>query len=166
MTDAFHFYATTDGGVTWVKETDISTPPGINNAWLDVWQPTFVSASVAYLPVRSLDSAGDQLLVYRSDDYGETWGYQAAIEDGRALDVISADEGWVAADFALYRTLDGGATWMVAPASGIPAGTFFMGVEFVDDMHGWVVTTPDENTWEPLEVYRTTDGGVSWNLLP
>jgi len=166
MTDTFHFYATTDGGVTWAKETDISTPPGINNAWLDVWQLTFVSASVAYLPVRSLDSAGDQLLVYRSADYGETWGYQNAVEDGRALDFITADEGWAAADFALYRTLDGGATWTVVPAVGISAGTFFLDVEFVDDMHGWVITTPDEDTWEPLEVYRTTDGGASWNLLP
>jgi photosystem II stability/assembly factor-like uncharacterized protein len=166
MTDAFHFYATTDGGVTWAQETDISLPPGINNAWLDVWQPVFVSESVAYLPVRSLDSAGDQLLIYRSDDYGQTWDYQDAVEDGRALTFISADEGWVAADFALYRTLDGGATWTVVPAVGIPAGTFFLDVEFVDSQHGWVVTTPDGDTWEPLELYRTTDGGASWTVLP
>ena len=166
MTDTFHFYATKDGGVTWAQETDISLPPGINNAWLDVWQPVFVSESVAYLPVRSLDSAGDQLLIYRSDDYGETWTYQGAVEDGRALDVISADEGWVAADFALYRTLDGGATWMVVPAVGIPAGTFFLDEDFVDEVHGWVVTTLDGDTWEPLEVYRTVDGGASWTLVP
>ena len=166
MTDTFHFYATTDGGVTWAKETDISLPLGITNAWLDVWQPTFVSPSVAYLPVRSLDSSGNQLLIYRSDDNGETWGYQNAVEDGRALNVISADEGWVAADFALYRTLDGGATWGVVPAVGIPSGTFFMDVEFVDEVHGWVVTTPDGDTWEPLEVYRTVNGGASWTLLP
>jgi photosystem II stability/assembly factor-like uncharacterized protein len=166
MTDAFHFYATTDGGVTWAQETDISLPPGINNAWLDVWQPIFVSESVAYLPVRSLDSSGNQLLIYRSDDFGETWSHQEEIEDGKTLDVISADEGWVAADFALYRTLDGGATWTVVPALGIPAGTFFLDVEFVDGVHGWVVTTTDGDTWEPLEVYRTTDGGASWTLLP
>jgi photosystem II stability/assembly factor-like uncharacterized protein len=166
MTDTFHFFATTDGGVTWSQETDISLPPGINNAWLDVWQPTFVSANVAYLAVRSLDSTGDQLLIYRSDDYGETWTYQNAVEDGRDLDIISADEGWVAADFALYRTLDGGATWTVVPAVGIPAGTFFMDVEFVDEVHGWVVTTPDGDTWKPLAVYRTVDGGASWTLLP
>ncbi len=166
MTDTFHFYATTDGGETWAQETDISLPPGINNAWLDVWQPTFVSESVAYLPVRSLDSSGNQLLIYRSDDGGEIWIYQDAIEDGKALDVISTDEGWVAADFALYRTLDGGATWTVVPAVGIPAGTFFLDVEFVDEVHGWVVTTPDGDNWEPLEVYRTTDGGASWTKLP
>ena len=166
MTDTFHFYATTDGGVTWAKATDISLPLGITDAWLDVWQPAFVSPTVAYLPVRSLDSSGNQLLIYRSDDDGETWAYQNAVEDGRDLDVISADEAWVAANFALYRTLDGGATWTVVPAVGIPAGTFFMDVEFVDDMNGWVVTTPDGDTWEPLEVYRTVDGGASWTLLP
>ena len=126
MTDTFHFYTSTDGGVTWTQETDISLPPGISNAWLDVWQPTFISPSVAYLPVHSLDSSGDQLLIYRSDDGGETWAYQNAIEDGRVLDPISENEGWVAADFALYHTLDGGTTWTVIPAVGIPAGTFFM----------------------------------------
>jgi photosystem II stability/assembly factor-like uncharacterized protein len=49
---------------------------------------------------------------------------------------------------------------------GIPAGTFFLDVEFVDSQHGWVVTTPDGDTWEPLELYRTTDGGASWTVLP
>jgi hypothetical protein len=56
-------------------------------------------------------------------------------------------------------------TWSMLASTGIPADEFFLKVDFVDSLHGWVLTTPDDMTWDPLKLYRTTDGGASWVLL-
>ena len=166
MTDYFYLYTTTDGGITWTQETDISLPPGFAGSMLEVWQPFFINGTTGYLPVRALASGGEMhLLLYRSDDSGETWGFQNAILDGRSLDFVAVDEGWAAAGTALYKTQDGGETWSTVSTNGIPAGEFFLRVEFVDSQHGWVLGTPNESTWNPLNLYRTTDGGANWTLL-
>ncbi|MFN2302414.1 MAG: WD40/YVTN/BNR-like repeat-containing protein [Anaerolineales bacterium] len=168
MTDYFYLHYTEDGGITWSLETDIALPETFSNVMLDVWQPIFINASTAYLPVRALGVDSDSyLLIYRSNDYGQTWTFQNFVEDGRAVDFISVEEGWIAGDLALYHTVDGGITWSSVPAAGIPAGTYFINIDFVDEQHGWTLTTPDNSTWEPLIFYRTTDGGANWEqLLP
>jgi photosystem II stability/assembly factor-like uncharacterized protein len=166
MDDYFYLFFTEDGGVTWAQETDIALPGVFAGSMLDVWQPQFVSATTAFLPVRAYTPGNSiELLIYRSIDYGQTWGYQGTIEDGQTADFINLDEGWLAAKLALYHTLDGGLTWSTVAATGISVGEFFLKVDFVDSLNGWVLTTPDDMTWEPLNLYRTTDGGASWELL-
>jgi photosystem II stability/assembly factor-like uncharacterized protein len=166
MDDFFYLYYTEDGGVTWLEETDISLPGIFTGSMLDVWQPQFISDTTAFLPVRAYAPGGStELLIYRSVDYGQTWSYQGTIEDGLAVDFYSLDEGWLASKTGLYHTLDGGVTWSTLATTGIPAGEFFLKVDFVDSQHGWVLTTPDDMTWDPLKLYRTTDGGASWVLL-
>ncbi len=81
------------------------------------------------------------------------------------MDFISPDEGWIASDTTLYHSVDGGITWSAMATSGISAGEVLLKVDFVDSLHGWVVSIPDEMTWEPLKLYRTIDGGASWELL-
>ena len=168
MTDYFYLHYTTDGGATWSREMDISLPGTFAGTFLDVFQPFFISATVGYLPVRVIPSSGDmQLLVYRSDDSGQTWTFQNAVLNGRDVDFSSVDEGWLAGGTALHHTIDGGATWTPVTTSGIPTGYYLLDVDFVDSLHGWVVTTPDDSTWEPLILYTTSDGGSNWmQLLP
>jgi photosystem II stability/assembly factor-like uncharacterized protein len=165
MDDFFYLFFTEDGGVTWAQETDIALPGLLAGSMLDVWQPQFVSDTTAFLPVRAYVGGSIDLMIYRSIDYGQTWSYQGIIEDGLAVDFISLDEGWLTSKTGLYHTLDAGLTWSVVATTGIPAGEFFLKVDFVDSLHGWVLTTPDDMTWDPLKLYRTTDGGVSWELL-
>jgi photosystem II stability/assembly factor-like uncharacterized protein len=167
MEDYFYLYYTEDGAQTWQQETDITLPLGYTAGMLDVWQPIFVGATTAYLPVRALYPAENYLLIYRSDDYGLTWTFQNSVLNGREIDFSSIDEGWVAADTNLFHTIDGGLSWSAVSTSGIPAGEFILHVDFVDSLHGWVIATPDDFTWTPLKLYRTTDGGVTWEqLLP
>lgn len=166
MDDYFYLFYTQDGGVTWAQETDIALPAAFAESMLDVWQPIFVDASTVFLPVQAYPPGGvGTLLIYRSSDDGETWTYRGSVEGRRDVDFTSPDAGWLAAESLLYQTLDGGATWSVVPTSGIPAGEFFLKVDFVDSQHGWVLTTPDDSTWEPLKLYRTTDGSLTWTGL-
>ncbi len=168
MTDYFHFYATIDGGATWSQETDITLPVLFTGSFLDVQLPFFLDENTGYLPVQALTDASEIfLLIYRSDDSGQTWNYQNHIQDGRVVDFYSLDAGWIAAGDSLLHTTDGGATWTANTLSGIGTGEIFLDVDFVDDQHGWVITTPNPDTWSPRKLYRTTDGGSNWvQLLP
>jgi photosystem II stability/assembly factor-like uncharacterized protein len=62
---------------------------------------------------------------------------------------------------ALYHTSDGGSTWTMLPANGIPTG----GVYFLDALHGWIDSTAPEAGLGHDVLYATTDGGKSWNLI-
>jgi photosystem II stability/assembly factor-like uncharacterized protein len=62
---------------------------------------------------------------------------------------------------ALYHTSDGGSTWTVLPANGIPTG----GVYFLDSLHGWIDSTSPEAGPGNNVLYATADGGKSWNLI-
>ena len=167
MDDFFYLYYTEDGGATWMQEMDIVRPGTYTGSMLDVMQPNFVSADTGYLPVRAMNPTGMPLLIYRSEDFGETWGYRGSVMDGKAVDFYSVGEGWTAALTGLYRTIDGGVTWSLVSTTGIPAGEFFLKLDFADSLHGWVLTTPDEKACVPSMFFRTTDGGANWTqLLP
>jgi photosystem II stability/assembly factor-like uncharacterized protein len=166
MTDYFYLYFTEDGGTTWALETDISLPAVYNGSWLEVRQPIFMSDTVGYLPVRALAPDNNTyLMVYRSDDSGETWTFQNSVQDGSTLDFHALDEGWLASSTELFQTTDGGMNWNPVTISTGPVGEYILEIEFVDDQHGWLIATPDEETWDPRKLYRTTDGGVNWTQL-
>lgn len=166
MEDHFYLYYSSDGGATWALETDISLPTAYAGSMLEVGQPVFMSDSVGYLPVRAFAPDGHTyLLVYRSDDGGQTWTFQNAEQEGNDFDFYSLDEGWQSAGTNLYKTIDGGITWTLNTVSGIPLVEFILKVDFVDDQHGWVLATAGGHGWEPLKLYRTSDGGTNWELL-
>jgi photosystem II stability/assembly factor-like uncharacterized protein len=128
----------------------------------------FMTSTLGYLPVQALAPDDNfYLLIYRSDDSGETWTFKNSVMDGEVFDFFNLDEGWLVASNGLFQTVDGGANWSLVPTVGIPAGEYFLNVDFVDSLHGWVLTTPDDYTRDPLNFYRTVDGGASWEqLLP
>jgi photosystem II stability/assembly factor-like uncharacterized protein len=166
MTDYFYLHTTVDGGMTWALETDISLPDAYAGSWLEVYQPIFVSSTSSYLPVRAMaPDDNTYLLIYRSDDSGATWAFQGGVQGGRSVVFYAPDEGYIAASTELYRTTDGGENWSTVSTSGIVPGEFIMAVEFVDDQHGWVIATPDDETWDPRKLYRTIDGGANWTQL-
>lgn len=164
MTDHFHFYVTSDGGRTWTQETDIALPDAFAGSFLDVWQPIFLNQQTGVLPVRA---TGEEiiLLIYRTDDGGNTWHYHDAVPGGQDVDFLNMEQGWIAAEASLFRTVDGGANWEAVPYSGIPAGDRLQQVDFVDPDTGWLLTYTNEGSTSLRKLYGTGDGGETWILL-
>lgn len=65
---------------------------------------------------------------------------------------VTAEVGWMVTSLFLYRTSDGGLSWM---KSSIPGSSAISTVHFLDLQHGWA-------GGEAGEIYRTTDAGQSW----
>ncbi len=167
MTDNLYLYYTEDGGATWAKETDISIDAMFAGFMFEVWQPVFVTDTIGYLPVRAMAPEGwANVLFYKSVDAGQTWTYQNFADDVRDFSLISNTEAWAVGQMNLIFGTDSLSSWYVPSSSGIPSTEYFIKVDFVDEMHGWVLTTPDDSTRDPIKLYRTTDGGLTWTLLP
>lgn len=72
----------------------------------------------------------------------------------RAVDFVSSDVGFVAGDYTIRVTTDGGSTWRdIAPDGTIR----YTACEFIDASHGWVVGGN--------RIARTVDGGETWVWL-
>jgi photosystem II stability/assembly factor-like uncharacterized protein len=166
MEDHFHFYVTDDGGITWAQETDLSLPGAFSGSFLDVWQPLFIDNTIGFLPIQAVGSGdGSSLLIFRSEDAGETWAFQGSMADGQDVDFIDAKRGWIAGRAGLFSTVDGGENWAPASTAGVPPGEEFLIVDFVDADHGWILAYLDEGPSPSRKLYRTADGGKSWTLL-
>ncbi len=70
--------------------------------------------------------------------------------------------GWGMTGTNVLRTEDGGVTWFdVSPAGVSDLGFGAVGY-FYDPSHGWLAVSNPMDPAESGELYRTSDGGVSW----
>ncbi len=177
-------WKTTDGGTTWRPVTDGQVESASVGA-VDVCDldPDVVWIGMGEVQLRGNVQPGDG--VYRSTDAGKTWehvGLEAARNIGRVrIDPADCNTVWVAAlghygdpnpERGVYKTTDGGETWER--------------VLFVDENTGaadLVLDPNDPNTvfagmWDVWRkpwglksggpgsgLYRTTDGGDTWQEL-
>jgi photosystem II stability/assembly factor-like uncharacterized protein len=115
-------------------------------------------------------------LILHTSDGGATWTRQAsALSDELVgVDFVDALDGWAIREsagihgHALQHTSDGGATWVLQqPHAGIDG---LGAVDFLDPATGWVTGQYDSgymvNGLVPAAVFRTRDGGVTWNTYP
>jgi photosystem II stability/assembly factor-like uncharacterized protein len=63
----------------------------------------------------------------------------------------------------VFRTYDAGGTWESIGYPELPDAFWIEDVEFIDRDHGWIVGL-DQDLGHAKSVYRTTDGGTTWNL--
>ena len=62
---------------------------------------------------------------------------------------------------SLYRTTDGGATWIAADAVPFIDARF----SFINDTLGWALTHPIAGDYDTVTIFKTTDSGQNWQAV-
>lgn len=142
--------STTDGGQTWRSLGDSG------KFLLDV---DFVSPTLGW----AADRSGPAFILARTEDGGRTW---MAVEDPPSAQSVcfgDAGHGWVAAGSRVWRTGDGGRTWTAAFEAPAVIQAQRAAVECLGSDIAWVTFTGPVGMFHAVSaVYRTVDGGVSW----
>ena len=157
-----YFYRTDNGGPLWVQQP-ITIPAGYKSAGLTITAPTFFSVNDAVLPVWMSTNAGRDLFLYVTHDGGTTWSASTSFaRQSFNTDIVSMQDAftWDSAGF-LRVTGDAGMNWrQVTP--NVNFGDSVRDMDFVSTSTGWVL---DLDANGNLALYRTVDGGVTWNPL-
>src|SRR3954451_1019902 len=165
-------YVSKDGGVSWRRETFIST----HNYWCHsiVFDPTNKGRIFATFTAQGMASG-----IYRSDDGGATWSQLTrglpsparfgrtrlalAPSDSNVLYAIAADQQSQSSDLVLgvFRSRDAGKTWRD-----------ISGNEFTKEgqmMYGNTIVVhpakPNTVICGGVDLHRTTNGGTSWTHI-
>ena len=121
--------------------------------------------------------ASNQTAVFTTSDGGHTWkcvtpaGMQT--QTGVIGDFMDASHAWITADLlaggntiSIWRTSDGGQSWQ---SSTISANEPQVGdaPHFVNTQDGWleVINGGPGAGSESAEIFQTTDGGQTWNVV-
>ncbi|RLC50614.1 MAG: hypothetical protein DRI23_06725 [Candidatus Cloacimonadota bacterium] len=149
--------------VNWI-ETDSGLPEGIGIGQISVGMNDQTA-----LWAGAIDATGaiaDQFT--RSTDSGQTWT-SGTFNAGTGLSMLFAIDDMVCwavfntgADQGLYKTTDGGVTWVNMNA-GYGGASFANVIHFFNDNDGFAQGDPVGGYYE---LYTTTDGGDSWTRVP
>lgn len=152
---------TTDGGATWrqalylmdngFKGTAHTTTLGnVSTGYHERFPSSFPA---------SPQSVIDTGKVYRTEDAGGSWNIQRYADSITSLgrvQFVDSLHGWIAASGpklnGILRTTNGGQNWQFHDTK-LSVSRF----SFADTNHGWASTGD--------QIYRTIDGGVSWDSL-
>ncbi len=133
---------TTDGGQTW--------------SWQQLTDDTTHYFNGISCPTtESCWAAGRYGWIYVTDDGGQTWNLQRAGEYGAPFyDILMFDEnnGHAAGNPDMYRTTDGGETWLDTTTVGNNAN---VDISMIDQYAGWTTTGKVAYRW-------TTSAGQTW----
>ncbi len=149
--------------VNWI-ETDSNLPQGIGVGQISVGMNDQTALWAA-----AIDNTGaisDQFT--RSTDGGETWT-AGTFNAGTGLSMLFAIDDMICwavfntgADQGLYKTTDGGITWVNMNA-GYGGSSFANVICFVNDDDGFAQGDPVDGYYE---LYTTIDGGDTWTRVP
>jgi photosystem II stability/assembly factor-like uncharacterized protein len=152
---------TTDGGLTWTKSLDWTTNQqrGVQKLLLNPFNPNTVFAAT---------TEG----IYKSTDAGGSWTNTLSVIMGEDLVIHTLDTSLLLASMGnfsspgagVYLSVDGGDSWFMT--SGLPAysGKTMLGM-FAGDPNVVYASVPD-STSGAGNIYKTTDFGLSWSVLP
>ena len=172
-TTTYRLLRTTDGGKSW---QDVTPPYPASSS--GQFPPAFASltGSVAWVAVsEKLPDGTIAGVVFRTSDGGHSW-QQATLPTSQLgpsqVQFVNAQDGWVLSSpgggaagsegVNLFRSTNGGQTWsLVARAPGaLPLQGIKSGMGWISATTGWITgSIAIPNT---VYLYRTQDGGVSW----
>ncbi len=142
-------YKSSDGGLTWTECYSgwyYKLVPGVMQ-FLDTLHGYAVGPDTTYNVTRT----------WRTIDGGRTWSSNTIpnYDVSSYIQFIDQLTGWIAG-LGIFKTTDGGVSWMKQTYDSATVGWGRGGIYFVDSLHGW--SCSKGNGW----IIRTTDGGESW----
>ena len=175
-------YRTLDGGLTWESQN----LPGLPHRQVFIGLPHFETPLYGILPVTILDRPSPRLVIYGSDDGGESWQKKQEMvlpkgtEPGTALPFSAKSENWWAAPPASSEISANqgqeNALYMIK-TKGLPPGTITL--DFASADHGWALVQKGGCNGDKIPGYRpdavpltcnldthlyiTVDGGYQWS---
>jgi len=154
-------------------------PSGRPAASSPVWLQSLemISAADGWALVWNANPDGNAALEpARTSDGGQTWSAvtptaaQPLLDNGTALlYAASAERAWIAVNHGdsnstvVFGTADGGASW--TESNSVP-GYQPVAMDFAGPDQGWLLESQGAAMGhDPVQVYRTADGGATWSLL-
>lgn len=151
-----HMRSTTDGGVNWKQSV---APSNYSTAALNTDGTLWLVTNDALLTSKDLGQSWTPVLdKLRAGSYRLAMRGQALWLLGQIWSINASNGNWVY-ELTLRRSLDAGASWTTLAVDGLPSGPVSIDtLDFVDADVGSVAVA--------LDLYRTTDGGRHWTLVP
>lgn len=145
-------FKTTDGGITW---TPILFQPGYygNTSMYGIY---FQNSTTGF-------ATGARGRIIKTIDGGTTWTHHSpTYNDISDLRFMTNNIGYGLVGNRFFKTTDGGNTWINI---GAPVETLYTGnFNFINENLGYALVGGDVGTSGNIgTVYKTTDGGISWN---
>src|SRR6266542_419858 len=106
-------------------------------------------------------------LVHTSDG-GRTWTALAAPAPPQTVCFTAPDDGWLASDRGMWRSVDGGRSWGARPSFTLPVPAneppFFAALQCAAPAAAWVRFDSDDHYagHSPYALYASGDGGAHW----
>ena len=82
------------------------------------------------------------------------------------IDMLDESYGWGVTETEVVSTNDGGVTWYNVTPPGLTDVGYSVFTDFLDKSHAWVQTVDPNNYPNGGTIYRTSDGGLSWETFP
>lgn len=151
---------THDGGQNWTERSSPCTETGFFTERLAA-----VDNHLVWIACAGEPGAGQQMkYLFKSSDGGENWGERIDLGSAGYLDDLAAttpDTGFIGEGRGtLMTTQDGAQSWSPAIllSKANPADTSGWRIVFVDTQNGWASLG--------RVIFRTTDGGQIWEIIP
>jgi photosystem II stability/assembly factor-like uncharacterized protein len=155
-----YVYASQDGGSTWTHQ-NLAMPAGFGGAMTGPSLPVFFGSKDAVLPVLFFaNNNGTDF--YVSHDGGQSWSASTPVAQGGSVAAGSAVDFFVwDGGTTLNASHDAGITWStITPNVNIKDN--LVSIQFVNATTGWAVSSDAASHYQ---LYKTTDGGLTWTVL-
>jgi photosystem II stability/assembly factor-like uncharacterized protein len=105
----------------------------------------------------------------QTSDGGRTWTALAAPAPPQSVCFTAPDDGWLASDRSVWRSVDGGRSWGSRPSFTLPVAAseppFFAALQCARPGAAWVRFDSDDHYagHSPYALYTSGDGGAHWH---